>query len=60
MRSKGASYWSSVCVTSSQVFLAIAAAAAFTGGVDFNNVLLVIFNLVLTIMCWYIGWRFTK
>ena len=49
-------YWSSVCVTSSQVFLAVAVAYIFTGGIDFDRGLVIILNLLLTVFCWQVGW----
>ncbi len=53
-------YWSSVCITSSQVFLAIVAASIFTGDLDLNRVFVILSNLILTIVCFYLGWRIIK
>lgn len=60
---KEALYWSSVCINSSQVFLGIAAVTIFTGfnnEFDYGRIIVVLVNLLLTVLCWYFGWRFAK
>lgn len=60
MSDKQAQYLSSICVTSSQVFLAVAAGVTFTGQIDFHKALVIILNLLLTAFCWNLGWRYIK
>lgn len=60
MSDKQAQYWSSVCITSSQVFLAVAAGITFTGDIDFHRGLVIVLNLLLTLFCWNSGRKFIQ
>ncbi len=50
-------YWSDVCITVSQVFFGIAAAAVMVGPLDQNKIIMLPLALMLTISFWLLGWR---
>jgi len=60
LSNKEVQYWSSVFVAIAQVFFGIAAVTFFTGGIDLSKIIVIIINLLLSVICWIIGWRFIK
>mgnify|MGYP001615623045 CR=1 FL=1 len=57
---KEANYWSNVCITSSQVFLGIAAVTFFAGVFDISKLIVIVLNSILALILWMVGWRIIK
>lgn len=55
-----AQYWSNICITASQVFFGIFAAALFIGSFDLKTISVVFLSSSLTIVLWIVGWRLIK
>lgn len=50
-------YWSDVCVSCAQVFLAVSAATFFAGKLDFVEGFVIFVNIIIAMLFWIIGWR---
>ena len=57
---KEANYWANVFISIGQVLFGISAVTFFTGGLDLIKDFVIIYCLVLSAYCWYIGWRLIK
>ncbi len=53
-------YWSQVTISCSQVFFGILAATLFIGRLDLQKSFVLLSNLILTIIFWFIGWSFVR
>jgi hypothetical protein len=53
-------YWANVCIACSQVTFGVFWGAGFFPPLDGNKIFVIVFNLIASVIFWWIGRLFTK
>ena len=57
---KEANYWANVFISVAQVFFGIAVVTFFTGEFDLFQIAVILFNIIVSVILWWRGWRLIK